>query len=464
MLDEVFGPGLGSTPEERARKSTRMFVRGLDLLTFDVSPRAKGRRLTAIEALDAYGYDKLCEIVEDGSAIITDTPESVGRALRERREQLGIQIRTVASKSGLVPDVIAALEASKRRPVREYERVARILGLDERLISFQPDPHGNERVAVRLRRLADQRAALTPSSVAALAEASWVAMTQVRLEEQLLLHRPKYRFDVEADYGSYRRPAYLVGYELANKVRATLGLEANPIPSMRALAEVDLALPIIQAPLGERIAGATVQSADRRAIVLNINGKNADACVRRSTMAHELCHLLFDPRQQLQDLRVDEYAELEERDDIRTDPVEQRANAFAVQLLAPQAAAVERYRASGANDLRAVLDHFGISFTAGRYQLWNGLKRLVPLERLYAPNVPPEVDWEARESYTLTYHPIRSLVDHPSRAGRFSAIVVRAAEERLISWDTAAEWLFCSESEARNARDGLRELYRDVFP
>lgn len=180
-------------------------------------------------------------------------------------------------------------------------------------------------------------------------------------------------------------------------------------------------------------------------------------------MAHELCHLLFDPSPQLRDLRVDEYSELDERDDKLTDPVEQRANAFAVQLLAPQSEAVARYRAGGDDGLRRVLDHFGVSFTAGRYQIWNGIKRAVPLDSIYAPNGPPEDDWDARETYTLAYHPIRSLIDHPSRAGRFSAIVVRAASCGIISWDTAAEWLYCTEGEARRAVEGLSEFYADVF-
>lgn len=463
LLDEVFGNVPGSSPEERARVSDRLFVRGLDLLTFDRSPKATGRRLTAQEVLEAYGFDTLCEIVTDGSAIITADPNAVGRTLRERREQLGIEIRTLASKTGLPTEVIAALEASKRRPVREYERVARVLGLDERLISFESTPHGNERVAVRLRHLADERPTMSSSVVATLAEASWVAMTQIRLEEALGLHRPKHEFTTSANYGSYRRPAYLIGYELADAVRRRISAGTRPISSMRELVETQLAIPVVQAPLGERIAGATVQSANgRRAIVLNIHGKNADACVRRLTIAHELCHLLFDPNPQLHDLRVDEYSELEERDDTRTDPAEQRANAFAVQLLAPQSEAVALY---GTNEggLRAVLDKFGISFTAARYQVWNELGRAIPLDSIQSPNKPPEEGWEARETYTLAYHPIRSLMDHPSRAGRFSAIVVRAALAGMISWDTAAEWLFCTESEVKGAETGLRDFYADVF-
>jgi hypothetical protein len=110
-----------------------------------------------------------------------------------------------------------------------------------------------------------------------------------------------------------------------------------------------------------------------------------------------------------------------------------------------------------------VLDRFGISFTAGRYQVWNGLERTIPLDSMTAPNRPPEEDWEGREVYTLAFHPIRSLVEHPARAGRFCAVVVAAAERGLITWDTAASWLRCDEREIRGAVDDMHGLFPSVF-
>jgi Zn-dependent peptidase ImmA (M78 family) len=374
MLEAVFGPGTSSDASERARQSRRLFVRGLDLLTVDESERATGRRLTAWEAYSAYGFQKLWEVVTAGAAIISDSPDAAGRVLRERRAQLDIPVRTVASKSGLTPEVVEGLERSVQRPVREYERVARVLGLDERVLSFRATPQGNEKLTVRLRTLAEERASLSPTSVASLAEAAWVAMTQIRLEAELGLTTTAPIFETSSDYGFYGHPAYEIGYELADEFRDVLDLGTEPILSMRELVEERLHIPVIQVPMDERIAGATVESAGRRAVVLNIQGLNSDALVRRSTMAHEVGHLLFDPSQHLDDLRVDEYEELDQRAETRSDPVEQRANAFAVQLLAPQRTAVERFEKSG--DLfDGVLDYFGLSFTAGRYQVWNGLGR-----------------------------------------------------------------------------------------
>lgn len=463
LLDRVFGKSEGATAKDRARGSSKLFVRGLDQLTFDDRPEATGRRLTAAEALDAYGFDTLAEVASEGSALLCESVDAVGRVLRERRAQLDLPIRTISSETGLAPAVIEALEASKRRPLREYEKVARALGLDERMLSFRSIPEGNQDVAVRLREMHDSRPVLTSSVVISLAEAAWVAMTQLRLEAELALAPAKHEFDEDANYGSIGLPAYKVGYHLANSFRTRLGLGTKPIMSMRHLLENDLRIPVIQANLGTRVAGATVDSAGRRAIVVNLSGRNQNPFVRRSTLAHELCHLLFDPQQKLRNLRVDEYAELDEREDQRVDPVEQRANAFAVQLLAPQSSAMDLYNATTDDKLGRVMDDFGVSFTAARFQIWNALERRVPLETISATRSRPEVDWEGREGYTTTYHPIRSLADHPSRAGRFSAVVLCAVERGVVSWDSASEWLFCSEQELRDTARSVHELYPDLF-
>ncbi len=466
LLTEIFGSGEGADPLARARQSSQIFVRGLDLLTLDTSDRATGRRLTAVEAYRAYGISKLQEAVREGSAIISATPDAAGRVLRERREQLGITKRVVAARSGLQERIIDALEESRRRPVREYERAARVLGLDERQLSFQAMPKGNENVAVRLRTLADERPSLDSSSVISLAEASWVAMTQIRLEEELGLREggaenALARWQSESP-GDYTFPPYRVGYAHADELRREFDLGDSPIPSMRAFVEKRLGIPVVQTDLHSSIAGATVESAGRRAIVLNINGQNRNPFVLRSTLAHEVGHLLFDRPDLLQELRVDNYDELERRPDAINDFVEQRANAFGIQLLAPQGAAVEQYLRRRELNID-VLDVFGVSFTAGRYQVWNGMDRKEPLDTIgqYSPHI--EADWEARERYTVDYHPIRQLAAAPSRAGRFSAVVVRSAGEGIVSWDTAAEWLLCEPGDVQSSADAVAELFDDVF-
>lgn len=463
-LDLVFGTSEGTTPESRARTSRRRFVRGLDELTFDESSNAKGRRLTAWEALDAYGFDKLLEVATEGSALLCESVDAAGRVLRERRHQLALSLKTVASKTRIAPEIIEALEASRRRPVREYEKVARVLGLDERLLSFSREPHGNQGVAVRLRSLHDSKPSLSSSVAIALAESAWVAMTQTRMGDALPPCVAPPHFDKASYYGSSSKPAFKVGYELAQDTRAKLGLGDKPIDSMRKLVEETLGIPVVQAELGDAIAGATVDVGGNRAIVVNLSGRNVAPFVRRFTLAHELGHLLFDPQQKLMDLCVDEYEEFDSRPDQITDRVEQRANAFAVELLAPQQAVRSIYNGTTTDPLAKVIHHFGIGYTAARYHVWNALDRAVPLENINTDQRKPEPAWEACEAYTTIYHPIHALVDHPSRAGRFSAVVLRAAEHGMISWDTASEWLFCTEQELQQVAPNIRDLYRDLWP
>lgn len=462
-LELVFGSGHGATAEERAKTSSRRFVRGLDELTFDEVPSAKGRRLTAREALSAYGFDKLLEVATEGSALICESVDAAGRVLRERRQQLALSMKTVASKARLAPEIIEALEVSRRRPVREYERVARVLGLDERLLSFSREPHGNQGVAVRLRSLHDSKPAMSSSVAIALAESAWVAMAQTRLVEDLPRTSAPPHFDKAFYYGSYSEPAFKVGYELAQHTRAKLGLGDEPIRSMRRLVEETLGVPVVQAELGDIIAGATVDVGGKRAIVVNLSGRNVAPFVRRFTLAHELGHLLFDPQQKLNDLRVDEYEEFDSRPDQITDRVEQRANAFAIELLAPHRAVRSMYLSSTQDPLAAVIHHFGIGYTAARYHVWNALERSVALESIDTKQSKPQPEWEAGEAYTTIYHPIHSLVDHPSRAGRFSAVAARAAELGIISWDTASEWLFCTEQELKQSASSIRDLYPDLW-
>ncbi|MEO5728671.1 MAG: ImmA/IrrE family metallo-endopeptidase, partial [Byssovorax sp.] len=365
-----------------------------------------------MEAFDAYGFDKLAEVASDGSAIICESVTAAGHALSDRRHQLGLEIRHVASATKLRSEVVEALEASKRRPIQEYEKVARVLGLDERMLSYSAEPAGNQGVAVRMHALRNERPALSGSVVAALAEAAWVAMTQVRLEAALVVPQAERTFQNEPYYGSRTHPAYRVGYTLADDFRAAFDLHDQPIASMRDLLERKLCIPVVQAELGNSIAGATIAAGDRRAIVVNLSGRNRNVFARRSTLAHELCHILFDPRERLRDLRVDEYDDLDRREDLVPDPVEQRANAFAVQLLAPQTSALRVYEEQGDGALATLIQQYGISFTAARYQIWNALERRISLERLNTQEPPREADWDGSEAYTIAWHPIRALADH----------------------------------------------------
>ena len=462
MWVAAFGPdATGATAEDRARTSKRSFVRSMDQLAED-HPLAKGRRLTAFEALTAYGMDNLLQVASEGSTLLAANPTAAGRVLRERRERLNLSARSVAARARLELRVVEQAELSARLPIREYERIARALGLDERFISFSAHAVGGDDLAVRLRAMGDERPRMTHSAVAAIAEAAWVAMTQIRLETDLGVRPPDTGLHVSSNYGHPGYPAYRHGYFLAGDARKKLALGEGPLPcALRTICEDRLGIPLVQAELGDAIAGATVEVAGRRAVVVNLAGRNADVYIRRSTIAHELGHLLYDSTARLDALRVDDYEELERPADQVTDYVEQRANAFSVEFIAPQCQVLECYRKASADPVGAVMDRFGVSFTVARYQIWNGHERKIPLESLTTKTCHPDPRFEAIEAFTAYYHPIKGL--SVMRAGRFSAIVLRAAEDRILSWDSAAELLGCSELDVRQAAGAIRELFPTVF-
>ena len=185
---------------------------------------------------------------------------------------------------------------------------------------------------------------LSAGAVVTFAHAASVIRTQCKLQNWLGLKMYDTKFEPNDDYGNSVSPPYKVGYTLADDVRSILGLGHSPIESMRNLVEVRLGIPVVQAKLPQRIAGATIATGhseygEARGIVLNTVGANKNVWVRRATLAHELGHLLFDPSQRLQRVRVDTYQSNEvDPESIVPDCVEQRANAFAIALLAPMEA------------------------------------------------------------------------------------------------------------------------------
>jgi hypothetical protein len=221
-----------------------------------------------------------------------------------------------------------------------------------------------------------------------------------------------------------------------------------------------LAIPLVQSELPENFAGATIANGNARGILVNVAGRNENVWVRRTTIAHELGHLLWDPDQRLNSLRVDDYIDIE-RDALfgGTDYVEQRANAFAVEFLAPQAAVEAEFRKYGdaSSGVAGVMQHFGVSFTVARFQIWNALGRKIDFDELHTSQLKPSDEWNGKESFTVDFFPIDSTPI--SRRGAFAGIVVAAEGKGLISADTAQSYLVCSAAEYKSEASFIAELF-----
>lgn len=221
----------------------------------------------------------------------------------------------------------------------------------------------------------------------------------------------------------------------------------------------------------------TLATGDVRGIVVNVSGNDKNVWVQRATVAHELGHLLWDPAERLQALVVDERSQVEEikreRQDVQNWSTQERqhwlnearANAFAVELLAPQEAIRERTRTLDFSDyeniadaIRDNMEWFGLSATAMRYHLWNTFDRAFDLERVLSYLDPtPTDDWKGMESFTDDIFVFRETPI--SRRGYFAGLVAKAEQEGWLSEQAAAIYLNTDLSEYTKGRGEVIALY-----
>jgi len=130
-------------------------------------------------------------------------------------------------------------------------------------------------------------------------------------------------------------PAYAQGYALARNVRAALGEPLNPLPDLKTLLEREAGVLVsMHAFSASSVRAVTAKETSVRAaaVVLAFPMTARERLLRRVDLAHELAHVLFDAPQHATDLWIDT------ADDAFSSSVEQRARAFAAELLLPLAA------------------------------------------------------------------------------------------------------------------------------
>ena len=472
LMTYIFGPGAESlSPKDVAGRSTMSFVRSESgLAEYKEYRNPTGHRLTAWEVYTTFGLDVIEEALEYGSAILKVTATATSDALRERREALGLPGQSVKRAAQVSDrDIETAESTAHKVPIQKLKRIAFSLGLDERFLAFRQYPGADAHLAYRLRTLQREPTShtelISAGTALLFAEAASIIRVQHRLQSWLEIPAESSSFFPNGNYGSPMSPAWRVGYNLAESARSTLGLGRRPIASLRDLTEKRLGIPVVQARLPGRIAGATVMTSTEegggtRGVVLNTVGDNENVWIRRATLAHELGHLLFDPDTKLENLRVDSYQDSqvdpEERGD-SVDYVEQRANAFAIAFLAPNDAvrdvAPTPITESGVSN---VMSTFGISQTAARYHINNCHYRNFDVPHGIIETRPSDEQVVA-ENFTTDYFP---LPDTPTqRRGRFAGLVAAAYLEDLISADTGAMYLSCRIDDFRKNAKTVKSLF-----
>ena len=332
------------------------------------------------------GYPQCCLPVAARSKLHFGTSDGPWELLR---------INSLALRMCHLRPSIAAETDADQLEFRELEHLAFVLGLDPAKLSVDSHAGADSNLGVRLRVLENAHASpgaarLTQQSELRFCEAASIIRSQRQLQRWLGKPEGAAEFMPSSDFGP---PAFRAGCELAEQARHRLGIGLEPIESMRHLIESRLGIPIVQVELPAPIAGATISSHGQLGIVLNVQGANSNVWIRCATLAHELAHILFDPEEHLASVCVDRYDEVarDALDDTRSpDVVEQRANAFAVEFLAPRDAVkqlVPSVAQVSAANIATVMSVFGIGKAAARFHVgnsWWGQAVLPPESAIWA--------------------------------------------------------------------------------
>lgn len=260
--------------------------------------------------------------------------ERIGAIIRETRERDGRAVEEVAAQSGVAPATIASLEAGRSGITTvQLANLAAALALDYAAL-LQGRSAEQHAPSVFFRHSANQD--FDDQDSAALDE----ALDQGRALGGLraLLGDPPLAlqsgaFVQQAAAADRSEAPAREGYGLARDVRRWLQDAAAPLGDLRALGEERFGVAIVVHTLkSKRVTAAALRAGTAAAIVLNAGDAQRvrNPLLGRVYIAHELCHVLFDPSPGGLHIVLDL-----ENDRLAQD-AEQRARAFAAELLLPQ--------------------------------------------------------------------------------------------------------------------------------
>jgi Zn-dependent peptidase ImmA (M78 family) len=298
---------------------------------------------------------------------------SIGTLLRTAYQAGGMRADLFARLARLDPARLRAVEEGRAElSAAELDRCARVFGI--RLEDLLDGKAGGAPLTMLLRssfeaQLPDVQALLTTELHEGLGEFLRVIRDVADIEGLLgIASRPLPRLALLP-----ARPEEHPGERLARTVRQQLGLGVEPLPSLRAIVEQSFSIRVVWVTddqVDRSLDGACTID-PRPAILVNLLEPERHPWRTRITLAHELCHLLFD-------------AEVRERRALFSphgkrrlfpgfEEIEQRARAFAACFLAP----AEGVRATvGSEDPTSeeAIRSVGATF---------GVGRVVAINRLY---------------------------------------------------------------------------------
>ena len=458
-LRSVFGAAIsGDDWAEAVKQCSLQFLRNEgDLAVVRAEIKQEGHVITAWEAWKAYGQEIVDEAIEYGSAILREGRESVKASLAGRRKELGLTNKAVAALAGVTLDeMISAETDSRAMPVDTVEKIAFCLGLDERLVGFRSDLGEELSFGKKLGELGQSHfwygQGWGEDVVGKLAEAASVIRVEMRLRGWLGQVNKVGSFSAMGNRGGVTGAGPSSGgYALAEAVRSNLGMGKEAIVSMRDLVVQEIGVPVVMAELPLGVSGVTLfnlySEEDHRGvgIVLNSTGDNLGVWDMRVNLARELGRVLLGEQSPVDRIRMNSYWNVQGKGNSPFDETDERADAFALAFLAPLEAVKERVPLPVLPEhISGVMRHFGMSEWAARKRIescYSG-EAGMPLDRIIVE--PPE-DQIGSENVVIPGALLCGVKE--CRSGGFTTVVMDSLDKRLISKDTAALYLGCSQSD-----------------
>jgi transcriptional regulator with XRE-family HTH domain len=259
----------------------------------------------------------------------------IGQAVEAARKRVGMSLEELADSTTIDAALLGSIERGERLvSTAKLDRLASTLGLDAFALYDGREVERGLVVLPRHAARADFRHADLPVLRRALERATALLEVSTILGRKSLAGR-------FAPRPPGAEPAQ-DGYHFARLVRVALDRTTEPLYGLQTLLAEEFDVPVVSAPLATgALWAATVRSSATRAaaVVLNTSGKDGPTAsslqawlVDRVSICHELCHVLFDePKGGVIDVVLDDPP----REGQERPPIEQRAGAFAAEMLMP---------------------------------------------------------------------------------------------------------------------------------
>jgi len=380
---------------------------------------------------------------------MSDAAAIMARLFR-RAKGIGLSQDEMVRFSGLSPERLAELAKGAVPSVYEYERLCRAVAVDPSALYLGRDcDPAQTPTRFRTAFSIDRPSAADIRQLALAAEQGRILAHLLRLQGKDVPLENYRRFKPV----SSRTATWQQGYELGERARRDLGTPEGPILDLgRLLGRLGVHVALVRFSSQDLDAACVWEQGAVAVILLNRASPRVEhPGARRSTLAHELCHLLHDAAKR--DSLTTRVSWGAERVTSYSEQVEVRARAFAPAFLAPRSQVRAWYqglpqgaRNSDFDVVRLLAAQWGLSFEGAVWHAKNcqviSPEKAEELAKVSRPNIPYE-QFEASSADVPPSRVHSSLPDRPTDLweGWATETVLSALDAGYISVALANELL-----------------------